>query len=65
MSKIIRPQTGRRVYGVYQGLESAWLGNASGWRIVFLITYCFSFWIAKIIYFACTIILPYEKSNKK
>ena len=65
MTKIIRPHTARWVYGVFKGLESAGIGTASGWRIVFLIACCFSFGIPSIIYFACAIILPYEKSNKK
>ena len=49
MSKIIRPQTGRWVYGVFKGLESAGFGTATGWRIVFLIACCFSFGIPAII----------------
>ena len=65
MSKIIRPQTGRWVYGVFKGLELAGIGNATGWRIVFLIACCFSFGTPAIIYFALAIILPYEKLNKK
>ena len=65
MSKIIRPQTDRWVYGVFKGLESAGIGTATGWRIVFLIACCFSFGIPAIIYFALAIIFPYEKLNKK
>ena len=65
MSKNIRPQNGRRRYGVFKGLESAGIGTATGWRIVFLIACCFSFGITAIIYFALAIILPYEKLNKK
>ena len=64
MSKIIRPQTGRWVFGVFKGLESAGIGTASGWRIFFIIACCFSFGIPAILYFACAIIFPYEKSNK-
>ena len=65
MSKIIRPQSGRWVYGVFKGLESAGIGTATGWRIVFLIACCFSFGLPAIIYFALAIIFPYEKLNKK
>ena len=49
----------------FKGLESAGIGTATGWRIVFLIACCFSFGIPAIIYFALAIILPYEKLNKK
>ena len=65
MSKIIRPQNGRWMYGVFKGLESAGIGTATGWRIVFLIACCFSFGRPAIIYFALAIILPFQKLNKK
>ena len=35
MSKIIRPKSGRWLYGVFEGLESAGIGTAKGWRIIF------------------------------
>tara|TARA_B100000965_G_scaffold305074_1_gene263887 strand:- start:275 stop:472 length:198 start_codon:yes stop_codon:yes gene_type:complete len=65
MSKIIRPKTGRWIYGVFKGLELAGIGTARGWRIVFIIACCFSFGIPALIYFSLAIILPYEKANKK
>ena len=65
MSKIIRPQSDRWLYGVFKGLELAGIGTAKGWRIVFLITCCFSFGIPAVIYCALAISLPYEKLNKK
>ena len=61
MSKIIRPQNGRWLYGVFKGLELSGIGKANGWRIVFLIACCFSFGIPVLIYFASAIILPHEK----
>ena len=65
MSKIIRPKSGRWLYGVFKGLESAGIGTANGWRFVFIIACCFSFGIPALIYFALAIILPYEKLNQK
>lgn len=65
MSKTVRRQSGKWLYGVFKGLESAGIGTANGWRIVFLIASCLSFGIPALIYFALAIILPYEKSRKK
>ena len=65
MSKIVRPKTGRWIYGVFKGLELAGIGTATMWRIVFIIACCVSFGIPALIYFVLAIILPYEKVNKK
>jgi len=61
MQKIIRPKSGRWLYGVFKGLELSGIGKANGWRVVFLIACCFSFGIPLLIYFALAIILPHEK----
>lgn len=61
MSKIIRPKSGRWLYGVFKGLEKSGIGKANGWRFVFIIACCFSFGIPAIIYLALAIILPSEK----
>ena len=61
MSQIIRPRSGRLLWGVFKGLEKSGIGKANRWRLVFLIACCFSFGIPAIIYLALAIILPSEK----
>ena len=61
MSKIIRPQNDRWLWGVFKGLELAGIGTAKRWRFIFIIACCFSFGIPAVIYLALAIILPSEK----